>query len=543
MRVSDFSSRITFTTGLSPSRRAPFTEVPRTANANTASLRETFRKISRFRDELRELRSSLTSPIRSQSTSAGTLPDLVSQSALGLNNTATATTLRTTEEVNTGRDYYGVDDPTFEGSSTADPTLTGVYTGVDDDTLTFTVVNGGVLGTRPLDIEVRDSAGNLTDSIHISVIEPENTPHTLSNGLTFRLSSGSAFEGDSFQVDVTANTPASANADNAFNGTGANGANLDPGESVVNGSFQVNGVSIAVFESDSVNSVLGKITSSSAGVTAEFDAVNEQVLLTSKTAGSAQTISITGDTSGFVQAVKLDTSTTTPGTDSDLDRAVDTVAPLAAIENGTLQVNGTDFTIDAATDTLNSLLADLNAAEVGIEASYESATDRVRLRSNPGTTSFTLSDGTTKFFETLGISTGTFEAQESSSRTVNPQARRRAANAVTDFTESLNGLLGDIDDGGTLAEIQSTVADILGDDKAIPGLELGGENGEFLSASTIEIANALTGDPAALRDLFLSKASGSDGLIDALDDALAERQRDLQLAIAEAGDRLVDVLA
>lgn len=98
---------------------------------------------------------------------------------------------------------------------------------------------------------------------------------------------------------------AGVNPANPFNGTGASDPLFDPGQAVTAGSFQVNGISITVQANDTIYKVLDKITSSFAGVTATFDPVTETVNLISKTNG-APAITLAGDTSGFLAAVKLD---------------------------------------------------------------------------------------------------------------------------------------------------------------------------------------------------------------------------------------------
>ena len=91
----------------------------------------------------------------------------------------------------------------------------------------------------------------------------------------------------------------------AFNATGSGAPLFDPGQGVVAGSFTVNGVTINVAANDTITSVLGKITSSAAGVTATFDEARESVRLVAKEAGSTP-ITVADDTSGFLAAVKLD---------------------------------------------------------------------------------------------------------------------------------------------------------------------------------------------------------------------------------------------
>ena len=91
--------------------------------------------------------------------------------------------------------------------------------------------------------------------------------------------------------------------DNPFNVTRNSDPNLEPGLSVTDGSFQINGTTIDVNASDSINGVLDRINQSAAGVTATFEAASETVLLTQNTAGATPDLLLENDTSGFLAAV------------------------------------------------------------------------------------------------------------------------------------------------------------------------------------------------------------------------------------------------
>ena len=75
------------------------------------------------------------------------------------------------------------------------------------------------------------------------------------------------------------------------------------------GSFTINGIQIDILDTDTLNSVVSKITNSSAGVIATFDVATERVLLTQKTLGPGGQIVLGGDSSGFFDAVKLSAAT------------------------------------------------------------------------------------------------------------------------------------------------------------------------------------------------------------------------------------------
>ena len=70
------------------------------------------------------------------------------------------------------------------------------------------------------------------------------------------------------------------------------------------GTFSVNGVAINWTNGDSVNAVLSRINSSSAGVTASYDPIRDKVTLTNTSTG-AQSISLADTSGNFLQAMHL----------------------------------------------------------------------------------------------------------------------------------------------------------------------------------------------------------------------------------------------
>src|SRR5260221_6238906 len=70
------------------------------------------------------------------------------------------------------------------------------------------------------------------------------------------------------------------------------------------GTFSINGVAINWTNGDSVNAVLSRINSSSAGVTASYDPTKDKVTLTNTSTG-AQNISLSDSSGNFLQAMHL----------------------------------------------------------------------------------------------------------------------------------------------------------------------------------------------------------------------------------------------
>ncbi len=76
------------------------------------------------------------------------------------------------------------------------------------------------------------------------------------------------------------------------------------------GSFTINGVSIAYnVNTDSLSTILARINSSSAGVSASFDSMNDRVVLTNKTTGDVG-LSVSEAAGGLLDAIGLTSSST-----------------------------------------------------------------------------------------------------------------------------------------------------------------------------------------------------------------------------------------
>ncbi|MBL8857600.1 MAG: hypothetical protein JNL28_03725 [Planctomycetes bacterium] len=327
--------------------------------------------------------------------------------------TDTPTTLRSSQEVNTVPTSYSTTRPQFAGSSSSSPTLRGTYDGSNGDTtLTFRASTGGIVGLTPISIQVRDSQNTLIQTVNVGIGQA-GTFFTLNNGLQFSLSSGSVAINDSFQVNVSASVGSAVRIDKPFNGTNDNTPNFEPGTVVQAGTFQVNGVSIAVAANDTVAGVISKITASAAGVTASFDAAGERVLLTQKTSGPAAGIAVSNDTSGFLRATKLDTAVAQLGTLDQRRQPLSSVAAFSGIQSGTFSINGHAFNLDAANDSLVDVLTRIGAANLGVTATF--ASGRVLLR-GPSNAALILDDGNTGLFSGLGLETGVHQGGRRSGR-------------------------------------------------------------------------------------------------------------------------------
>ncbi|MBT8132489.1 MAG: hypothetical protein KJO35_09495 [Gammaproteobacteria bacterium] len=373
-------------------------------NLNRQRIQQTTRALNDLDDLLARARIRQSSGISS-----------VSSPLLNLQDVKTATTLDSTEQVNTATTSYTPFGPVFTGSGNSDalPTLSGVYDGSNgDDTLTFKVKRTGIHTVSRIDVEVHDSDDNKLDTIRIKENHAIDREYTLSNGLIFTLGAGTLIKNDTFTMQVFANTPSAVDPDKAFNGTRDDRPDFDHGLGVTAGSFDINGINIAVNADDSINSIISKINASAADVDAVFDSNSETVKLTQRSLGSAFDIVLSNDSSGFLAATKL-TGSSTPGQDTEAEIALDQTGRFASVASGGVLINGFNFDIDTSTDSLLDVVAMINDADIGVTANLTANGQRFTLKAIEGV-ALKLDDQGSQFFDALEITEKTYLAVGSS---------------------------------------------------------------------------------------------------------------------------------
>ena len=320
-----------------------------------------------------------------------------SQLDIGLDpSPATAATLGSLTEVNAIPHSFSSYAPPWSGSSSAALVLDGDYNGDNGTTtLTFESKRNGTHGSKDLRIDVLDPGGNRIDRIDIKKSDPLDKVYSLSNGMTFTLGAGSLVKKDTLTVDVSATTGTAVDPDKPLDGVGDDDARLESALVVGPGNFTINGSTIDVFSGDSLNDVLGRINASGAGVTASFDAPSERVVLTQSTTGSAPSIVLGVDSSGFLAATKLDGAAVIPGTDYEPDVALSSLSQFSAVSSGTVSVNGVDVAIDVNADSLLDVLSRINTSGAGVLATLSPSAQRVTIESTDRDRSLTLEQNTT----------------------------------------------------------------------------------------------------------------------------------------------------
>lgn len=236
--------------------------------------------------------------------------------AIAVSQLATATKRAGTADIGSGiaatNDVSGV---TLATMSTARAVTAGTFT-----------VNGAQVTVALTDSlqDVFDKISTATSGAVTASYDSASDKISLSSGSAITLGASndtSNFLSVAKLANNTTGTITSSAALGSVNQTGSlASAHLRTGITAVDGtgagSFTINGVSIAYnVNTDSLSAVLNRINSSTAGVTASYDAANDRVTLANKTTGNTG-MSFSEDAGGFLAAVGVTGGTTTMGVDA-----------------------------------------------------------------------------------------------------------------------------------------------------------------------------------------------------------------------------------
>ncbi|MBN1551786.1 flagellar filament capping protein FliD, partial [bacterium] len=213
------------------------------------------------------------------------------------------------------------------------------------------------------------------------------------------------------EINASGGSSVTANPNVTFaSGTAAVGFDMD--KTVVSGTFKVNGQLISVTGSDTIFTVLSKINSASAGVTATFDDENDKIVLTTSSTGPDQTIELTEDNAGFFDAVKLTETNGNPapvftdGTNAGMYTTLDDTALVsgsAKMVDGYFTINNITFSIDTSSDSLYSVINRINNSKADVSVYYDEITDKITFSSKTTGEDIYFQNDTSNFLKTLNV--------------------------------------------------------------------------------------------------------------------------------------------
>ena len=350
---------------------------------------------------------------------------------------------------------------------------------------------------------------------------------SIGEGLEIAFGPGTLRTDEYFSFQTSASVGTDLDPTKAFNGTGGDDPGLAADTPVTDGGFQLNGVEISVAASDSLNDVLDRINASDAKVTASFDAATDTVQLTSTEAGTTA-ISIAGDTSGLVAALRLDDATTVAGVAADRSRTIDEVGGLAGVSSGTFSINGVDISIDTSVDSLDDVLTRINSSEAGVKATYSDRSGTLKLVST-GSADLTVDGDGTGLLDRMKVAAGTYKGVQR--KGISAHKAAAITEAMVSVVTELNDIFAKLSGAAQVSGIGSARNSLQRGLQRLTGqsgrtqvglrFDYGGDGPlvDFDDAAQRRFRSALSGNAKGVAS-FLEGKGTKDGLFDVLDDQL-----------------------
>ncbi len=196
-------------------------------------------------------------------------------------------------------------------------------------------------------------------------------------------------------------------------------ASMPSATAVTAGTFTVDGKQVNVALTDSLQQVFDAISTATGGnVTGSYDPTTDGITLKSGD-NSPVVLGAANDTSNFLSAMDLANNGKPSVSSSSQLGAAAVNSPLAnaglgtpvtgtdASGNGSFSVNGVNISYNVNTDTVSSIIGDINDSAAGVTASYDPSSDRVILTNNStGDTGIGVADTSGTLMASLGLTTG-----------------------------------------------------------------------------------------------------------------------------------------
>ena len=231
-------------------------------------------------------------------------------------------------------------------------------------------------------------------------------------------------------------------------------SNLRLATDITAGDFTINGQTVTVATTDTLQDVFDAISTATGGVvTAAYDGPTDKVTLTSSSGeldlgGSA-------DDSNFLTALKLDqlevvdagggatsvTSTKELGVVDINDSIANSGITGPITGTGTLLVNGVAIDFDADTDSMQTLMNRVNASDADVTMTYDSVADQFRINNNEtGAYEMAVTDSGNGLLAALGLN-GLATVGNDLTFSIDGGANQTArSNTITDADHGIVGL-------------------------------------------------------------------------------------------------------
>jgi flagellar hook-associated protein 2 len=311
---------------------------------------------------------------------------------------------------------------------------------------------------------------------------------------------------------------------------------------VTAGTFTVDGQTVAISTSETLQSVFDQISAATGGaVTGSYDASTDKISLASSSPielGSAT------DTSNFLQSAELYGNGTGSVTSASALGGINLNSTLSAANlataindggsgKGEFLINGVQINFDGSTSSINEVLQEINDSSAGVTATFDGATNSFELTNNStGDVGISMQDVNGNFLAATGLSSGTLQSGNNLEYSINGGGNQTSeSNTVDASSAGLGGLtisaqgLGSttVSVGADTSTISSAIQSFVTDYNAVQSYVSSQTNTTTGSTGTVT-PGLLTGDLDAetiettLRQLVGSAPSGSSGGVVDLND-------------------------
>lgn len=326
------------------------------------------------------------------------------------------------------------------------------------------------------------------------------------------------------------------------------------------GNITVNGRSVAIAETDTLQDVFDKISTATFGeVTGSYSSDNDQITLNS----TGPLILGSGtDTSNFLQVAKLYntvsgngpvTSATKLGSvrqNTALDSA-NFATPLTGGSAGKFKVNGVEISFDTAADKVSDVLKRINDSGAGVMAGYDVVNDRFILTNKKGgDVGMALEDVSGNFLAATGLASGTLARGQDMAYTINdgPSLTARG-NTITEESSGIPGLTVNVVKAGTAtigvssdsARIKSAINDFIAEYNSTQTL-IDSRTASTIDSSGKVSSSVLAGDSDAgdiagrLRRLSYGDVEGLSGTLNRLEKlGITTNGQDNKISLSDPG--------
>ncbi len=307
------------------------------------------------------------------------------------------------------------------------------------------------------------------------------------------------------------------------------------------GTFTVNGKTVTVATTDTLQEVFDKIDDATSGtVTASYSSATDKITFSSSgeiVLGSAT------DTSNFIQTAKLtNNGTGTVTSASSLggiklssvlsDANFSTTISDGGSGAGEFKINGVSITFSTASDSVQNVVKRINDSAAGVTASYDSVNDRfVLTNKTTGDVGIAMEDVTGNFIAATQLSSGTLERGKNLLYTVNNGGQLTSqSNTISETSSGITGLsITALAEGEVTVEvssdtssIKSAITDLIEEYTTTQTL-IGGKTASTtdddgtVTAGTLADEQEVSKISSQMRSLVYSSVSGLSGVIKQLE--------------------------